>query len=115
MTSTVRRWDAPLGTAQPSRWLAIQLERVSRYFPPPWLWLVLAAVLLPLRRVRGTGALVALLGLGGLVLLLHAWVVGFVGPYAYPVLPAAIFAAICAAVGTRRERVTWESGVESGG
>ncbi len=110
VTSTVRRWDAPLGTGQSNRWLAIQLYRVSHYFPPPWLWLVVAAVMLPLRRVRGSGALAALLGLGGLVLLLHAWVVGFVGPYAYPVLPAAIFAAICAAVGVRGERVTGEGG-----
>ena len=110
VTSTVRRWDAPLGTGHSNRWLAIQLYRVSRYFPPPWLWLVVAAVMLPLRRVRGMGALIALLGLGGLVLLLHAWVIGFVGPYAYPVLPAAIFAAICAAVGSRGERVTGEGG-----
>ncbi len=98
---TVSRWDAHLGTGRPNRWLAVQLDRVSHYFPPPWLWLVLAAVALPLRRVRGNGTIVALLGLGGLVLLLHAWVVGWVGPYAYPVLPAASFAAICAAVGVR--------------
>lgn len=110
VTRTVARWDAPLGTGRPNRWLAIQLERASRYSPPSWVWLALALVVFPIRRVRGSGPLVALLGLAGLVLLLHAWVVGYVGPYAYPVLPAISFVAICSAVGARGERVTREGG-----
>jgi hypothetical protein len=101
---TVSRWDVHLGTGRPNRWLAVQLDRVARHFPPPWLWLVVAAVALAVRRVRHGGVLVALLGLGGAVLFVHAWAIGFLEAYAYPVLPVGWFAAICAGVGARRER-----------
>ena len=101
VTRTVSRWDARLGTGRPNRWLAIQLDRVTRHFPPPWLWLVAATVALPFRRTRGAGELVALVGLAGVVLFVHAWAAGWFEAYAYPVLPAALFAAICAGVGER--------------
>ena len=101
VTRTVSRWDARLGTGRPNRWLAIQLDRGARHFPPPWLWLVAATVALPFRRTRGAGALVALVGLAGVVLFVHAWAAGWFEAYAYPVLPAALFAAICAGVGER--------------
>ncbi len=101
ITRTVRSWDSGLGTGKPNRWLSIQLDRVAHYFPQPWLWLLLGACAFPFRRPRGGGVLVALLGLGGLVLLLHAFVVGWVQPYAFPVLPAALMAGICAATGAR--------------
>ena len=101
VTRTVSRWDAPLGTGHPNRWLAAQLDRVARHFPPPWLWLVVAAVALPLRRARGVGTLLAVVGLAGMVLFTHAWVAGWFEAYAYPVLPAAFFAAICAGFGKR--------------
>ena len=102
VTRTVSRWDRRLGTGSPNRWLALQLNRAARHFPPPWLWLVVAGVALALRRVRGGGALVALVGLGGAVLFVHAWAIGWLEAFAYPVLPAVVFAAICAAVGERR-------------
>ncbi len=99
ITRTVSRWDARLGTGQPNAWLAVQLDRVARHFPPPWLWLVVAAVALARRRVEGTGVLVALVGLAGAVLFAHAWAIGWLGAYGYPVLPAMTVAAICAGVG----------------
>jgi hypothetical protein len=67
VTRTVSRWDARLGTGHPNLWLAVQLDRAARHFPPPWLWLVLAVVALPLRRPRGAGVLVTLVGLAGMV------------------------------------------------
>ena len=105
VTRTVSRWDAPLGTGHPNRWLAAQLDRSARHFPPPWLWLLVAAVALPLRRIRGAGTLVALVGLAGIVVFAHAWVAGWFEAYAYPVLPVALFVAICACVGDRANLV----------
>lgn len=101
VTRTVSRWDARLGTGHPNAWIALQLDRAARHFPPPWLWLAVAGVALAVRRVRGGGALVAIVGLAGAVLFVHAWAIGWVQAYAYPVLPAVVFAAICAAVGAR--------------
>jgi hypothetical protein len=111
VTRQVSRWDAHLGTGHPNAWVALQLDRTARHFPPPWLWLIVAGAALVVRRVRGGGALVALVGLAGVVLFVHAWAIGWVEAYAYPVLPAAVFAAVCAAVGERRE----EGGVEAAG
>jgi hypothetical protein len=102
ITRQVSRWDAKLGTGHPKQWLAVQLDRAARHFPPPWLWLVVGGVALAARRVRGGGALVALVGLGGAVLFVHAWEIGWLEAFAYPVLPAALFAAACAAAGERR-------------
>ena len=102
VTRTVSRWDARLGTGHSNRWLAIQLDRLARYFPPPWLWLGIALVALARRRVRGTGALVALVGLAGVVMFVHAWAIGWLPAFGYPVLPAVVFAGICAGVGARR-------------
>ncbi len=104
ITRTVSRWDARLGTGHPNAWLAVQLDRVARHFPPPWLWLVVAVVALARRRVQGAGVLVALVGLAGAVLFAHSWAIGWLAPYGYPVLPAMTVAAVCAAVGARSSR-----------
>ena len=111
ITRTVSRWDARLGTGRPNAWVAVQLDRATRHFPPPWLWLVVAVVAVARRRVRETGTLVALVGLAGVVLFVHAWAIGWLPAFGYPVLPAITVAAICAAVGARRPR----EGVEGGG
>ena len=99
ITRTVSRWDAHLGTGRPNAWLAVQLDRAARYFPPPWAWFVVAAVALAIRRVRGSGVLIALVGLAGTILFVHAWAIGWLPAFGYPVLPALTFAAICACVG----------------
>lgn len=101
---TVSRWDVRLGTGHPNAWLAVQLDRVARHFPPPWLWLVVVAVAVARRRVRGARTLLALVGLAGAVLFAHAWAIGWLAPYGYPVLPAMTVAAICAGVGARDPR-----------
>ena len=54
--------------------------------------------------------LVALVGLAGVVLFAHAWAIGWLPAFGYPVLPAITFAAICAAVGAHRERGSSEGG-----
>ena len=114
VTRTVSRWDSRLGKGSPNQWLAIQLDRVSRYFPPPWSWLLVAGVALGLRRVGRAGVLVALVGMAGSVLFVHAWASGWLAAYGYPVLPAAMFAAICAGVGRRRD-ASERKAVEGGG
>jgi hypothetical protein len=101
ITQQVGRWDRDLGTGRPNRWLALQLDRAARHFPPPWLWLVVASVALAVRRVRGAGAIVALLGLTAASLFVHAWAVGWLAAYGYPVLVAMPVAAICALFGAR--------------
>ena len=78
------------------------LRKLAGAFVLTAIGLVVAGVALALRRVRGGGALVALVGLGGAVLFVHAWAIGWLEAFAYPVLPAVVFAAICAAVGERR-------------
>jgi len=110
VTREVSRWDRKLGTGRPNRWFAIQLDRLARHFPPPWLWLAVGIVALGWRRTRGGGVLVALVGLAGIVLLAHAWAIGWLPAFGYPVLPAIVFAAICAVVGARRAAGSVEGG-----
>lgn len=104
ITQTVSRWDKHLGTGHPNAWLALQLDRAARHYPPPWLWLAIAVVALAWRRVRGAGALLALVGLAGMVLFVHAWAIGWLPAFGYPVLPAITVAGICAAAGSRSPR-----------
>ena len=102
ITHTVSDWDAQLGTHDGNAWLARQFVRINAHDPAPWVWLLVAAPALAIRRPRGTLTIVALCLLGGVVLVAHAVSESAETFFALPVVPAAYLAAICAITGRRR-------------
>jgi hypothetical protein len=101
ITRTLLRWDSRLGTGVPNGFLNNQLIRIAHWYPPSWMWLLVGGVLVRWRRPRGRAALLALLGFALLVVVGHAWVIGYVRAYAIPVMPVAILIGIVGAVGER--------------
>ena len=87
-----------------SPWLGLQMDRSSKLYPPPWLWLLVGAVAVAWRRPRHWWATLAP-ALGGLAMLLATVMAVWAEPaYAVPVTPAfALFAAV-GLLGERRER-----------
>ena len=98
---TVSDWDSQLGTSHGNTWLTRQFVRVDGNNPAPWVWLLVAAAALALRRPRGSVLLVVLCALGGSVLVIHALASGTETFFALPVVPAVYTAAICALTGRR--------------
>jgi hypothetical protein len=96
------RWWSP--------WLGLQMDRSSKLYPPPWLWLVAGAVGVALRRPRSWWATLAPV-LGALVLLLATVMAVWAEPaYAVPVAPAFV---LFAAVGLLGERTRRAAGATS--
>lgn len=98
----VRTLDAELGTRAPRGEIARVLDGVVRRLPPPWLWAVVAAVALAVRRPLGSFVLVWLGLVVGGMLVVHAAGVGPDLFYALPVLPAWVVAAVVGLFGQRR-------------
>jgi hypothetical protein len=101
ITRTVSDWDAQLGTRHGSAWLGRQFVRANAHLPRPWIWLLVAAAALAIRRPRGALTIVFLCALGGAVLLIHALAESSETFFALPVAPAAYLAAICSLTGRR--------------
>jgi hypothetical protein len=88
-----------------SPWLGLQMDRSSRLYPPPWLWLLAGIVGVAVRRPRRWWATVAPVA-GALVLLLATVMAVWAEPaYAVPVAPAFILFAAVALLGDRSDRV----------
>jgi len=82
--------------------LALRLNQLSRWFPPPILWLVLGIVGLVLRRPTGALALAVPAVAALLVIVLDALAIPSVPHYAVPAAPAFVLLAAGALVGPRR-------------
>jgi len=101
VTATVRRWDEGLGARAPNGRLQSGLDRLRGVLPPVWVWIVVGAAALVLRRPRLGMLVVAICVLAIALLAVHA-LGGRPDPlYALPVLPAFPTAAICALLGRR--------------
>jgi len=101
ITDKLSEWDKGLGARDPQHWLAVQIDRVARVYPPPWLWLLLGALALVVRRPRNSRTLVAITLAAGLVVAGHAAAIDYVAFYSMPVLPAMVLLAICSLTGER--------------
>ena len=90
------RWSSP--------WLGLQMDRSSRLYPPPWLWLLAGVVGVAVRRPRRWWATVAPVA-GALAMLLGTVMAVWAEPaYAVPVAPAFILFAAVALLGDRSDR-----------
>ena len=78
---------------------------MNAHVPPPWVWLLVAAAALAIRRPRGALTVIVLCALGGAVLLVHALAEGSETFFALPLVPAAYMAAICSLTGRRARAV----------
>jgi hypothetical protein len=95
-----------LGAKLPGRngssWLVRWLDRASRWFPRPIVWLALALVALAVRRPRRLAAPLAIAIAALLVLVATALVVDAVAEYVVPVAPAFVLLAAVALLGPKR-------------
>jgi hypothetical protein len=82
--------------------LALRLNQLSRWFPPPILWLVLGIVGLVFRRPTGALALAVPAVAALLVIVLDALAIPSVPHYAVPAAPAFVLLAAGALAGPRR-------------
>ncbi|MBA2294813.1 MAG: hypothetical protein H0W16_06745 [Actinobacteria bacterium] len=72
LVDTIRDWNAQLPTRDSNAWLASKGGTASDRWPRPFLWVVVAALALAVRRPRGTMPVLVLLGSATVVLLVHA-------------------------------------------
>ena len=87
-----------------SPWLGLQMDRSSKLYPPPWLWLLVGAIAVAWRRPRHWWATLTPV-LGGLVMLLATVMAVWAEPaYAVPVVPAFVLLAAVGLLGEKRER-----------
>ena len=82
-------------------WLNLQLNHVSKAYPRPWMWLLVALVVLVWRRPVGWRVPVLLTCSGLLVLLVTVLSVYAVPEYSVPVVPSFIVLAAVAVFGPR--------------
>ena len=111
------RWAADLYAAFPDRWwspwLGLQMDRSSRLYPPPLLWLLAGIVGVALRRPRRWWAAVAPVG-GALVMLLATVMAVWAEPaYAVPVAPAFVLFAAVGLLGDRNGRTAGATSTSS--
>jgi Dolichyl-phosphate-mannose-protein mannosyltransferase len=85
------------GSATLARWI----DRASRWFPRPIMWLVVGLALVAIRRPRGTGTPLVLAGAALLVLLGTALAVPAAAEYSAPVVPAFVLLAVAGLLAPR--------------
>ena len=87
-----------------SPWLGLQMDRSSKLYPPPWLWLLVGAIAVAWRRPRRWWATLAPV-LGSVVMLLGTVMTVWAEPaYAVPVVPAFVLFAAVALLGESSAR-----------
>ena len=87
-----------------SPWLGLQMDRSSKLYPPPWLWLLVGAVGVAWRRPGHWWATLTPV-LGGLAMLLATVMAVWAEPaYAVPVVPAFVLFAVVGLLGEKSER-----------
>jgi hypothetical protein len=81
--------------------LALRLNQLSRWFPRPWMWILLGVVAIALRRTRGWPILVALALAGLAVVLLNALGLFADLHFVLPVVPAFVLLGLAGLIGAR--------------
>lgn len=94
-------WLRNLPAYDTSATLRTWLNRASRWYPRPWMWLVLALVALAWRRPRWSRLALALSAAGVAVVAFTALGIFTVVEFALPVAPAFVVAAAAGLVGVR--------------
>jgi len=80
------------------------MDRSSKLYPPPWLWLLVGAIAVAWRRPRHWWATLTPV-LGGLAMLLATVMAVWAEPaYAVPVVPAFVLFTAVGLLGEKRER-----------
>jgi hypothetical protein len=82
--------------------LALRLNQLSRWFPRPWMWILLGAVAIALRRPRGWPILVALAVAAFAVVLLNALGLFADLHFLLPVAPAFVLLGLAGLLGAAR-------------
>jgi hypothetical protein len=102
----IRRETGDLFDALPNRTgnaqLALRLNQLSRWFPRPWMWVVLGLVAIAVRRPRGWPILVALSLAAFAVVLLNALGLFADLHFVLPVAPAFVLLGLAGLFGTTR-------------
>jgi hypothetical protein len=111
------RRQAELYAAFPDRWwspwLGLQMDRSSKLYPPPWLWLIVGVVGVAWRRPWRWWATVAPVA-GALLMLLATVMAVWAEPaYAVPVAPAFVLFAAVALLGDRTRPAAGQTSVAS--
>lgn len=104
LVDTVRDWNAQLPTRDSNTWLASKGGTASSRWPRPILWIALAAVVLAVRRPRGTAPTLVLAGVAALVLAVHALSQAPQSEFELPFVPVWTAAALVGLLAPRRER-----------
>ena len=94
LIDTVRDWNAQLPTRDSNAWLASKGGTASDRWPRSILWIAVAAVALAVRRPRGSAPILVLMGVGALVLGVHALSQAPQSEFALPFVPVWIVAAL---------------------
>jgi hypothetical protein len=82
--------------------LALRLNQASRWYPRPWMWILLGAVALVARRPRGAAALIGLALSALAVVVLNALGLFADLHFLLPVAPAFVLLGLAALLGVRR-------------
>jgi peptidoglycan/LPS O-acetylase OafA/YrhL len=98
----VRDWNAQLPTRDSNAWLASKGGTASDRWPRSILWIAVAAVALAVRRPRGSAPILLLMGVGGLVLCVHALSQAPQNEFALPFVPVWIVAALVGLLAPRK-------------
>jgi hypothetical protein len=93
---------AALPDRQGNAALALRLNQLSRWFPRPWMWILLGAIAIAWRRPRGWPILVALALAGFAVVLLNALGLFADLHFLLPVAPAFVLLGLAGLLGARR-------------
>ena len=94
LIDTVRDWNAQLPVRDSNAWLASKGGTASDRWPRSILWITVAAVALAVRRPRGSAPILVLMGVGALVLGVHALSQAPQSEFALPFVPVWIVAAL---------------------
>jgi hypothetical protein len=102
LIDTLRDWNDQLPARDSNAWLAAKGGTASDRWPRSVLWIAVAAVALAVRRPRGTGPVLVLMGVAALVLGVHALSQAPQNEFALPFAPVWIVAALVALLAPRR-------------
>ena len=102
LVDRIRDWNAQLPARDSNAWLASKGGTASDRWPRSFLWIAVAAVALAVRRPRGSAPVLLLMGVGGLVLGVHALSQAPQSEFALPFVPVWIAAALVGLLAPRR-------------
>lgn len=105
MTANVGELHGKIPAYDGNRTLALNLNRASRWFPRPLLWIVVGVAAIAIRRPRRWPIAFALASAGMIIVVFTALGIQTVVEYATPVVPAFIVLASAGLVGRPDERV----------